>query len=331
MRFLLLFVLSLGALPGCQSLPQIRGANFVQSPEVPWDSPEGRVSMERLRDLGANWIAFVPFIEQSTPSACNLEPTASSKPESLERAIAQARSLGFKVAVKPQVLITGSWAGAVESFDEAGWDCWFAAYRRAVLKYASLARESGAEMFVLGTELKKTEQRSEWIGLVAAVRSSYAGPLSYVFHRSEDAQRFSALAAIDLVGVSVYLPIGPTEGKIPGRILDHSKELKASLSVLGKPVWIAEVGYPSRVGAGDSPWEWNERVTTARQVDTSTQAQVLDMWLEKLNGEWNQGMMIWNWMSDPAAGGPLDTDFTPQNKPAEAAIACRWKGVRCGA
>lgn len=329
MRRVVPLLLVVALLQACQSLPEMRGANFVQSPGVSWDGAEATASMTQLREIGANWIVFVPFLKQSSPSTCDLDATSSSSTESLGRAIAVARRLGFKVAVKPQILVPGAWAGAVESYGEAAWACWFSAYQKSLLDYAILARSSGVDMLVIGTELKRTEKRPEWIALIAAIRSVYSGPLSYVFHESDDAKGFSALTAIDRVGVSVYLPVGHSSTKFAEKIRDHCENLKASLRTLGKPIWIGELGYPSRFGSGDSPWEWDERVARHRQVDLATQAILLDMWLDNLNEDWNKGVVIWNWMSDPKAGGPMNTDFTPQNKPAESAIACRWKGVRC--
>jgi hypothetical protein len=37
--------------------------------------------------------------------------------------------------------------------------------------------------------------------------------------------------------------------------------------------------------------------------------------------------LIWRWLSDPAAGGMADTDFTVQGKPAEAVLRCAWARV----
>jgi hypothetical protein len=40
-------------------------------------------------------------------------------------------------------------------------------------------------------------------------------------------------------------------------------------------------------------------------------------------------VLIWRWFTDPAAGGPADTDFTVQGKPAEGVHLCAWT-VGCG-
>jgi hypothetical protein len=57
------------------------------------------------------------------------------------------------------------------------------------------------------------------------------------------------------------------------------------------------------------------------------QADVLADWLAVLNRPSIHGVLIWRWFTDPAAGGPNDTDFTVQGKPAEAILSCQWTTV----
>jgi hypothetical protein len=316
-------------LAACQALPAMRGANFVQSATVPWEGPAAAEALARLRRAGANWVAFVPFLAQSAPDACDLAPTEHSAPGPLAVAIRQARAQGLAVAVKPQVLVPGSWAGEVAPAVEAGWACWFAAYRRGVLPYAELARDAGAELFVIGTELKATEARPEWRELAAALRAAYPGPLSYVFHDVGDVAGFAGLEDLDRVAVSLYPAIGNDPGRWPERIAEARDRLRAAAAGLSKRLWIGEIGYPSRRDAGDNPWEWHARVPAPVVADSGAQARVLGLWLDELNGGWNEGVLLWHWSSDPQAGGPADSDFTPQNKPAEREIACRWRGEAC--
>lgn len=316
-------------LVGCGALPPMRGANFLQSRTVAWDSPGSQQSLSRLRSTGANWVAFVPFLKQSAEGACDIAPSASSGIEPLRRAIADARALGFHVALKPQILVPGSWPGRIASADEAGWSCWFAAYQEALLPYLQLAQETGVEMFVIGTELTVTERRPEWYLLIDFVQIVYAGQISYVFHDAKNVKRFIALNSLDRAGISFYPPIGNDPSMFEQRIGDHRDFLKDQLAELPIPWWIAEVGYPSRSGAGNAPWTWNDRAPQPLEADHDIQAWVLEQWLNKLNGKWSEGIFIWNWMSDPDAGGPKDTDYTPQNKSAERIIACTWKGEAC--
>jgi hypothetical protein len=57
------------------------------------------------------------------------------------------------------------------------------------------------------------------------------------------------------------------------------------------------------------------------------QANVLAEWLAVLDRPAVRSVLIWRWFTDPAAGGPDDTDFTVQGKPAEAALRCAWTGI----
>jgi hypothetical protein len=308
------------------SLEGIRGANFLQSRSVAWGSPQAARSLALLRDAGAAWVAFVPFLAQSGRAACDIALAPHYDMEALRALIRQARALGLKVALKPQFLVQGSWAGEIAAKDESGWKCWFAAYRGVLLPMARLAQEEGVELFVAGTELKGTESRPEWRELLLALGRAYSGPVSYVFHAPEDARRFQALSQLDLVGLSLYPRLGASAAEAFRTTAWQRHQLRKWARSLAKPVWIAEVGIPSRVGAGVAPWQWIEHATEQREPDLAYQAQALAYWLDALSGGWNRGVLVWNWFSDPDAGGPGDADYTPQNKPAQQVLSCFWRG-----
>jgi hypothetical protein len=59
------------------------------------------------------------------------------------------------------------------------------------------------------------------------------------------------------------------------------------------------------------------------------QAEVLADWLAALERPSIRGVLIWRWLTDPRAGGPADTDFTVQGKPAERVLLCAWTPT-CG-
>ena len=321
-------VLLLGlSLAGCGTTGErMRGANLMQAEGAPWDSPQTRASLAQLRATGANWVAFVPFLRQADPQRCPLKGAEADELDALRAAIVSAHDLGLKVVLKPQVLVEGTWAGELEMPDDAAWACWFGAYGRAMGRYSRLAQDEGVELLVAGTELKRTEARREWRDLLYTLREDYAGPVSYVFHQPEDAPRFAALDALDSVGYSLYPRVGSDPARLEGHIGAYVKDLRRHSEGLRKPVWIAEVGMPSRREAGEAPWAWGTHVVQPELPDPDFQAQALDAWLAALEGDWHGGVLLWAWMSDPAAGGPADTGFTPQNKPAMARLACRWAG-----
>jgi hypothetical protein len=93
----------------------------------------------------------------------------------------------------------------------------------------------------------------------------------------------------------------------------------------GKPVVVGEIGLRSAKGAAAKPWESPEERATA--ADPQLQADVIADWLAVLDRPAIHGVLIWRWFTDPAAGGPDDTDFTVQGKPAEAVLKCAWTAV----
>jgi hypothetical protein len=70
------------------------------------------------------------------------------------------------------------------------------------------------------------------------------------------------------------------------------------------------------------PWQSAEE--RASDADPFLQADVLADWLRVLDRPSIHGVLVWRWLSDPAAGGFADTDFTVQGKPAEATLRCAW-------
>jgi hypothetical protein len=84
-----------------------------------------------------------------------------------------------------------------------------------------------------------------------------------------------------------------------------------------------EAGYRSVAGAARRPWD----VQTSGVPDLQVQADAYDALLSVMTQQpWFGGAMFWSWESDPAAGGPLDTGYTPQNKPVQAVLAAHYRG-----
>jgi hypothetical protein len=317
--FLLLLLMA-----GCAPV-QMKGVNLLQSRGVALDDLQNVANMQHLKSLGANTIAFVPFVRQKNAESCELSPDPDYPAARLIRAIDLAHQAGFKVILKPQLLVEGSWAGEVASTTELGWQCWFSSYLSHLTEFATIAKDSHADMLVIGTELHKTEHRTEWVGLVKALRNIYHGHLSYVAHDVEDLADFSALEMVDSVAVTYYPKLSPTG--VREQMKSLSAQVKTAAKMLNKPFWFAEIGITSRAGALADPWLWPEQTGAGVVADPVLQADVLDGWLAELAGDWHQGILIWNWYSDARAGGVSDTDFTIQNKPAEMSVSCHWKNT----
>jgi hypothetical protein len=308
----------------CQRLD---GFNVVATPNSPFGGVRAVRALTLARKLGATTVAVIPFLWQSSPTTPDLVAGNDMSDEALRASIRQAHRLGFFVVVKPHIWVPESWAGAIEPASEQTWHIWFTRYGAELERIARIASEEGAEVLVIGTELAKTTQRQEWTQVIAEARAVFSGTLLYVAHNAEEAEAITFWPMLDLIGVSLYPPLGSDQDRV-GRlavmktIAERLDELSRRWS---KPVLVAEIGLRSAKGATAKPWESAEERTAS--ADPQLQAAVIADWLAVLDRPSIYGVMIWRWFTDPNAGGPNDTDFTVQGKPAEDVLSCVWTGI----
>jgi hypothetical protein len=325
-----LFVfLLLATVTSPSSAERLDGFNVIVAPSHPFGSASAQLALVQARRLGAKSVAIIPFLWQPSPASADIVRGTDMSDDELRAGIRQAHLAGLAAIVKPHVWVPQSWAGAVEPMTEDAWRTWFVGYGRAVERIARIAAEEHADAFAIGTELEKTTRRGEWLTLIATVRAAYPGMLTYYAHNIEEATAIPFWDRLDAVGVTLYPSLGEDQdhdGRLAtmGAVADALEALAART---GKPVVVGEIGLRSAVGAAAKPWESaEERVSSA---DPLLQAAVLDDWLRALDRPAIRGVLIWRWLTDPAAGGADDTDFTVQGKPAEAVLSCAWTS-RCG-
>lgn len=311
-------------LAGCAP-ERLRGVNLLQSRQVSYTQAPTAQSLKHLRSLGANAVAVVVFLEQRAPDATSIERSRAVTDAQLIGAIRAAHRRGLKVLIKPQMLVENSWAGRIEPSGDAGWQAWFDAYTGHLLHYAAIATAERAQGLVIGTELRRTDTRPEWREIIAKLRSIYTGELSYAAHDIDGLTIFAHWELLDSAAVTLYPSLGADPDREAMRVhVDAAiRRLRAAAGEIGKPVWIAEIGIQSRRGAQENPWEWRNPDPDAPAA-ADLQAEVIDLWLEALSGEWNKGVLLWAWSNDPSAGGAADRDYLLQNKPVEEVLRCRW-------
>jgi hypothetical protein len=323
-----LLVLALSTTVLDSSLGQrLDGFNIVAMPNHPFGSATAGRALNAARNLGATAVAVIPFLWQSSPSTPDLVAGSDMSDEALRASIRQAHRSGLSVVVKPHIWVPQSWAGAIEPTSERSWRIWFSRYSAELKRIARIASEEGAGVLAIGTELAKTTQRPEWKEVIAAVRAVFPRTMLYVAHNAEEAEAITFWPMLDVIGVSLYPPLGSDQDRA-GRLAAMTavvERLDAMSSRLGKPVLVAEIGLRSAKGAAAKPWESAEERTAS--ADPQLQADVIADWLAVLDRPSIQGVLIWRWFTDPAAGGLNDTDFTVQGKPAEAVLSCAWTGI----
>lgn len=306
----------LGLLPAAcaRAAPQPwRGVNLIATPDAPLGSPACERSLRHLRDLGGNGVALIPFLWQPAPGDPRIVLGDAVSTDQLRAGIRQARSLGLRVLVKPHVWVPQTWAGAIaftRTDDQAEW---LRRYRTLLLDLATLAQTEGADALAIGTELRGVSGDPGWPDLIRDLRDRFRGQITYVAHWDGELDRLPFRPLLDIASISLYPPLGADDAGLPARI----DALAAGLAAQG-PLWIGELGLRSAVNGQAKPWESpEERDATP---DGDLQARVLDHWLTALDRHGLHDVLLWRWFSDPAAGGPQDTDFTLQGKPAEAVL-----------
>jgi hypothetical protein len=121
--------------------------------------------------------------------------------------------------------------------------------------------------------------------------------------------------------VTLYPPLGDNGDGRRSVMQAAAARLDALSQRQGKLVLVAEIGIRSARGAAQKPWESTEE--RQAEPDPGLQAAVIRDWLDVLDRPSIAGVLIWEWLTNPNAGGVADTDFTVQGKPAERLLCER--------
>lgn len=293
-------------------------------------SAEAARQLARVRDSGAGWVSLTPFAWLAEPALPVLGNSTDSGPdgesdEAVCEAAARARALGLKVWLEPHVWTRG-WAGDL-AFTPSGWQRFFTDYEQLAIHWALLADREQLEGFFVGHELASSTAAdpARWRALIARVRRIYGGLLSYGANWDE-APRVPFWDQLDLIGVSFYAPLSEQPTRDPGRLRAGAAKALTGLHALarqyGRPVLLAELGYPASADAGVRPWDEGRGAADADMQRLCMEAAISAM--EPC--EWLAGAYFWKWGSSGRAG---DDVYDPRGRPAEAVMlrALRaWQG-----
>ncbi|TMQ47380.1 MAG: hypothetical protein E6K71_10130 [Candidatus Eisenbacteria bacterium] len=333
-----------GAAGAARTLPFARGVCWEAAGEI--DSTD----LDPLLRIRANWISQTPFGWQRGPdtpeirgsyegAAPQTRPPRDARryhgfwgerDEGVLATTRWAHARGIRVLLKPHIWTRGGWSGSIAMKNEEDWARWFAGYREFILHYADLAERSGAEALAVGTELGGTTARErEWRAIVAEVRRHYHGTLVYCANWAEDLHHTQFWDALDWIGVQAYYPLcdqrAPTTQALVRGWSGPLADLETIAKIWGKPVVLTEVGYHSLDTAAIRPWEWD----LPGSLSMETQARCYEALFQAVSDHpVVHGVFIWKWHPDYSrAGGPGDTEYSPQRKPAEAVLARGYAAI----
>jgi hypothetical protein len=301
-----------------------------------YGSEESARSLQRLADLGVEWISITPFgfqREAAAPGFRWFAPGSRGPGETDDRLQAvtrQAHALGMKVMLKPHIWLRPPlWPGSIEAGSEADWQAWFRNYEEFTGHYAALAQQAGMDVFCVGNELAKTTVRdADWRRVITVARKHYAGPLTYGAE-AEEVFRVPFWDALDFIGVSAYYPLvdAPSSGRAAlAQAWSPLIERLAALSARHRrKVVFTELGYRSASYGAWRHWE----ITDAAPVDLRAQAEAYEaFFLAVWPQPWFGGVYWWKWFSYRDHSGPASNDFEMENKPAELVVQRHYRRVK---
>ncbi len=277
-----------------------------------YESESARRMLERLRKLGVNSVAFVPygFAEPSHPGVrLNTGAGSWESDLGLEQMSRVAHALGMKVMLKPGIWVGGGgYAGQLDFPLPADRAKWFEEYARFTEHYALLATRIHADLLCVGGEFEKlSPDEAAWRKLIARVRELYPGPLVYAANWGEEFESVKFWDALDYIGLQDYYPL-PDDLSTDEVV----RKVEAVQQKYQRPVIFTEAGFPSREGANRNPWEDGRGSKLALDLQARCYQAVFKAFYDK---PWFEGMYWWKVGTD-GFGGPEDTSLTPWGKPA---------------
>jgi serralysin len=293
----------------------------------------------------------------------NLDPNNQWNSESdtfaqVKQAIQDAVASGFHVVVKPHVerddrgTVGGdAWRALITPSDPA---LWFQNYKNMMVEYAKVAEAGGASMFVVGTEMRSMTDPTKvcsdgktytekWIEIIDAVREVFHGKVTYAA-TDDEALKVQFWDHLDYIGVDAYFSMAPDGTYDPTleQLIDawikpsvnwNSKAVYGDVPVVdvwktlseqwSKKVIFTEVGYGSYNGVNLSPgalFEGNGYDPIEQELCYKALYHVM----ENYGGQWLDGALLWSYQTTLDPVYVDETDYTPQNKPAEAVITAGY-------
>jgi hypothetical protein len=290
--------------------------------------PQADESLKDLATTGANWISVMVDIWQETISSTNITRMqyATASDEALRHVISLAHSLGIRVTLLPDLLLSDDPAHdhiqiGTAFTTETQWQEWFASYREHINHFASFAQEAGVDMLYIGCEMASTTQREgDWRQVVKEVRERFKGPISYdsVFLGFSECKRIKWWDAVDYIATDYWGSLtdknDPTVAELKEGWIKTSyvSDLEIISKQFNKPIIISEIGYDSLDGTSKNfPVAHREN-----QVDLQEQADCYQAAFETFWGKpWLKGIFWFQWNA-------ISTEWptSPQGKPAEEVL-----------
>ena len=309
-----------------QQVTFMQGFNFAHEGYGVYNGYGSSLAMESLQKMaaiGSNTMAIVPYTFMRDPTKASwlsfFKSAGGENDEALIQSVNDARKLGIKSILKPQIWLRGSWPGDIEMTSEKEWDNFFWNYKIWISHYAILAEIHEIEILCIGVEMGKTtlQKEGKWRELIADIRQLYSGKLVYAANWGEEFEKLSFWDELDYIGVDFYYPLSK-ESKVAEKELLKGLDLSLAKAEriaerYNKPFLFTEIGFRSI----PAPWKHPHAEPSNELISVEDQALCYKAVLKRLPKlKNNAGILWWKWPSY------LDYDiynpqgFSPHGKPA---------------
>ncbi len=303
--------------------------SYQQSGAKGFGSETSRKTLDELASLGIRALNVASFGWMSSTSSAEVRYSTANQAR-LAGVAKNARARGMTLILRAHLWISGgAWVAEIAPTDEAGgWDAWFNSYEAYLLHNAALARDIGADRFVVGVELRSATRArpARWRAMIAKVRALYRGPVTYSATYDE-AESLAFWDALDDIGVNMYAPLtksaNPTQASVEAEARRWLVRFEALASRHGKTLLLTEAGFPNYEGALKTPYMWASQAGVSTPTVTGDLHQV--MGYRALLATFGRSAAVeriywWKWFSNPDTNEEGPVGYWPRGKPAEQVL-----------
>ena len=314
-------------IPGRQE--RLNGVCLV-APSEPLTSQD----MLPLQEIGANWVAVVPYAFSYGAGDPRINYNHErqwwgERKEGVVMTIRYAQEAGLKVMLKPHVWVRGQgWPGDFTLDSEAQWQQWENEYRNYLRTITQIADSMHVDLLCIGTEYRHAvvERPAFWRKLIREIRQQYTGKLTYAANW-DNFENVTFWDDLDYIGIDAYWPLcelqTPTLATLATGWRQPFQQITRVQQKYDKPVLFTEYGYESRDYATRGHWQQdNAKGVNLEGQQNAYQALYDTFW----DQPWFAGGFLWKWFPNHVeAGGNEHDGYTPQNKPALAVIRKNYR------
>lgn len=293
-------------------------------------------SLDALRATGANYVALIiPYYTNNRTSTDMYPGWNTPTDDSLAKAIDYAHSIGLHVMLKIHLETDYiEWRGNIDPPSESR-PAWFASYKTMLLHYGGIASSHGVEDYAIGAELLHmtnpyfdSKNTDYWKDMIYAVRQIYNGKVTYSANRDFEVDVIGFWPDLDYLGLSAYYELYHAQNNSVDELKKSWDNWRNGVieplhNQFNKDIVITEIGYRSITDSYRDPWNWGRGGTYNETDQANAYEAMFSYWQDY---SWMKGVYIWRWEINPPAANSGDTDYTPQNKQAQAVLTKWWGG-----